>query len=498
MIRKICFLFSLILIGFTSLSQNGAYFTQVGPVQFPGNPSVQTTGMGRVSHMTYHPNDSNIIYAVSASGGVFKTSNEGRTWRPICDNLPQTSCASLLINPKNPEVMYLGTGDANYNYRGMGVWKSYDGGVTWSSSNSGMGNILVSAMQMPSNDTNVVIAACKDGIYKSVNAGKSWTLKSTIKSSYRDLVYRSQSNKILYAASNTHFYRSFDNGDSWSQTDVNSKINCAGIKLAVSPLDTSKIFCVVWKGGNKPFGGVYRSINNGTNFTLLVDTPNILGYASDGSSQNGQGSYNLTIVCDPINIDVLYVGAINIWKSTNQGKTFQLNSPWAYGVHADKHGFMYSPFNPHKLFIYHDGGIDFTTNDGKNWTTIEDGLSASEFYKMGSSGLYNDYIIGGLQDNGMDVAADKKFLTVRGGDWTGDFAFDNFDAKILYENGGLKRNILSHKTEKINGNSGIYLTHPLDSNVLFEATTDLYRTKNLRANPSSNVSWGQIDKYIQH
>lgn len=490
--NKFTLLFFSLLFTYIAFSQGTASFSQVGPVQFPLNPSVQTTGMGRVSHMIYHPTDSNIIFAVSASGGVFKSSNEGQTWRPLSDMLPQTACASLAINPKNPKVMYLGTGDANYNGGGMGVWKTINGGTTWFQSSYGLGNKLVSSILFTPGDTLTLLAACSDGIYKSTDAGSSWTKKSKVTSSYRDLIYRPQSNKLVYAATNAFFYRSYDNGESWIQSNVNSNISCAGIKIAVCPSDTSRLYCVVWKSGTAPFGGVYKSNNNGTTFTLQVDTPNVLGYSANGSSQDGQGAYNLAISVDPKNANILYLGAINIWKSTDQGKSFVLKSHWAYGVHADKHGFLFSPFNSNKLFCYHDGGLDLTTDGGTKWTTLEDGLSASEFYKMGSSGLYNDYIIGGLQDNGMDVATDKKFSTVRGGDWGGDFAFDAFDKKMLYENGGLKRNILSHSTGNINGQNGIYLVHPKDSNVMFELTTNLFRTKNLRVTPSTDVVWQQI------
>ncbi len=491
--KKLTFLFFVLALPIISFTQNFASFTQVGPVKFPANPSVQTTGMGRVSQIIYHPTDSMILFAVTASGGVFKSSNEGITWRPISDFLPQTACASLAINPLRPEVMFLGTGDANYNGGGFGIWKTNNGGSSWFQSTSGLGNKLVSYILYTPNDTNTLIAACYDGIYKSINAGATWVKKTTVNSSYRDLMYRPQSSTILYSATDSYFYRSYDNGDSWIQSNINSSIACAGIKIAVCQNDTSKIYCLAWKnGGVSPFGGVYKSTNNGTSFSLQVDTPNVLGYSSDGRSMDGQGSYNLAIAVDPNNANTVYVAGITIWKSTNQGVSFDLKSPWAFGVHADKHGLLFSPFNPNKLFVYHDGGIDRSTDGGNAWITLEDGLSASEFYKMGSSGIYNDHIIGGLQDNGMDVSTDKKFSTVRGGDWGGDFVFDAFDSSILYENGGLKRNIKSHATGNINGQAGLYAVHPNDSNVLFEATTNLFRTTNVRANPSTNVTWNQI------
>ncbi|MFT4599733.1 MAG: photosystem II stability/assembly factor-like uncharacterized protein, partial [Arenicella sp.] len=288
-----------------SVAQNFASFSQVGPIKFPANPSVQTTGMGRVSHMVYHPTDSNTLFAITSSGGIFKTANEGVTWKPISDLLPNTYCASMAINPVNTDVMYLGTGDANYGYRGgLGIWKTTDGGDTWFQSTSGIGNKLVSYVRMTPGDTTTLVAACSDGIYKTTNAGTTWTKKTTVNVSYRDLHYQPGDSNILYAASNTTFYRSYNNGDSWIASDVNSNITCAGIKIATCPKDTSKLFCVVWKGGSSPFGGVYKSTNNGASFTLMVDTPNILGYASDGSTMNGQGAYNLAIKSDPNDADV--------------------------------------------------------------------------------------------------------------------------------------------------------------------------------------------------
>ncbi|MBP7511280.1 MAG: hypothetical protein KA981_05085, partial [Bacteroidia bacterium] len=169
-----------------AFSQNLASFSQHGPVKFPSNPSVQTTGMGRVSQLVYHPTDSNILYAVSASGGLFKSSNEGYTWKPLTDFLPQMTCASLLVNPLNPNTLYLGTGDANYNSTGRGVYKSTDGGKNWALFNTGMGNKLVSRMAFQPNDTSVIIAACSDGMYKSTNSAQTWVKKSTVTTSYRD------------------------------------------------------------------------------------------------------------------------------------------------------------------------------------------------------------------------------------------------------------------------------------------------------------------------
>ncbi|MBX7205595.1 MAG: hypothetical protein K1X81_09245 [Bacteroidia bacterium] len=493
--KRVVLFFACIGASFASIAQNLDNWTQLGMVKFPDNPSVQTTGMGRVSELVYHPADSNTLFAVSASGGLWKSSNEAQTWKSLTDKLPRTACASVCLNKWNPNTIYLGTGDANYNSTGMGVWKSIDGGKTWFQSNSGMGNKLVSKMLMHPADSNTLIAACSDGIYKTYNGGSTWTKKTTVTASYRDLVIKARSGtQILYAATDGNFYRSYDMGENWISSNIYSGLTPAGIKIGVSPADSQVLYCVVWKSTGNRFGGLYKSVDDGNSFTLQSDTPNILGYSSNGSTADGQGAYNLCIAVDPVNINTIYVGAICIWKSTNSGASWTLKSHWAYGVHADKHCFVFSPYNPNKLIITHDGGLDRTVNGGNTWTTLSDGLSASEFYKMGQSMLRKEIVIGGLQDNGLNIYRNGVFATIKGGDWTGDFTFDYRDTNVLYFNGG-NRKFVNGGEESING-SGIYTLNASDTNMMFYATTEVYRTTNLKASPSTNVSWTQISNSL--
>jgi photosystem II stability/assembly factor-like uncharacterized protein len=193
-----------------NIAQNG-YWTQVGMLKFPFNPSVQTTGLGRISDVAFHPSNNQIIFAVSSSGGLFKTENETQTWKAISDTLVALNCASVAVKPDNGNYILLGTGDGNYNSttKAKGVYKSIDGGKTWTLSNSGMGNKLVSKMYFHPTQTNLVWAACSDGIYKSSDAGVTWTLKTTVATSYRSLELKANPNtKTLYAATNSDFYYS--------------------------------------------------------------------------------------------------------------------------------------------------------------------------------------------------------------------------------------------------------------------------------------------------
>jgi photosystem II stability/assembly factor-like uncharacterized protein len=479
-------------------------WTQLGMVKFPQNPSVQTTGMGRVSHMAFHPSDSNILYAASASGGLWRSSNEGKTWSPLCDALPYVSCASVCVNHKNPKTLYLGTGDANYYGGGLGVYKSTDEGKTWKLATLGMGSTLVVQIVMHPNDTNILVATTKNGIYKSVNSGATWIKKSSITDNYNDLARKPKSKTGLYATSLSAFYYSDNFGDTWTQQKISATDTFTSLMIGVSNVDSNLVYVTAWRGkswGNKTyFGGVYKSKNAGRNWKLQSNTPQILGYSGDGSSNDGQGGYNLTMTVDPTNAAHVYVGAINLWKSTDSAKTWRQQSHWAYGVHADKHHYIFSPFNSKKVFITHDGGIDRSGDTGKSWKTITDGLTASEFYKMGQSKLNREKLLGGLQDNGLNYYKDGIFYTIRGGDYGGEFLFDHLDSTYQYfQGGGNKYDLNNFGNYSINGQpNGIYELHNRDTNLMFMANNHLYLTVNCRANPSTDVKWTRISDSITH
>lgn len=476
-------------------------WTQLGMVKFPENPSVQTTGMGRVSHLAFHPTDSNIVYAASASGGLWRSVNDGKTWKPLTDGFPNTACASICINRKNPKTLYLGTGDANYYGGGLGVWKSTNEGKTWTQMNSGMGNTLVVQIVMHPSDTNTLVATTRTGIFKTTNGGATWTKKSSIADSYNDLVMKPGSGFGLYATSFNSFYYSKNFGETWTQLNISQGDTFSGIFIGVTKADTNVVYCVAWRnkswGSKTYFGGLFKSNNGGLNWTKKSSTPQILGYSSDGSSNDGQGAYNLTITVDPKNAANVFVGAINIWNSRDSGSTWKLKSPWAFGVHADKHHFIYSPHNANKLYISHDGGLDRSLDTGNTWKTITDGLTASEFYKMGQSALNREKALGGLQDNGLNLYKNGIFYTIRGGDHGGDFLFDYLDSNSQYfmaESNQYNLNNLSSKN--INAEkAGLYELNWKDSNIMYSANRNLFISKNLR---SGSVSWTKLSDSLLH
>ena len=132
----------------------------IGPILFPTDVSGQINGIGRVSQIKFHPSNSQKMYAVSASGGLWISNDGAETWqRTGTDDLPGTACASVCVDYNNDQILYLGTGDANYYGSDWGIWKSTDGGAHWSASNNGIGNRLAVEILMHPSNNNELIAA---------------------------------------------------------------------------------------------------------------------------------------------------------------------------------------------------------------------------------------------------------------------------------------------------------------------------------------------------
>jgi len=281
----------------------------------------------------------------------------------------------------------------------------------------------------------------------------------------------------------------------------------AGIKVAVSPADSTVVYALVWDNTHR-FGGLFKSINSGLNWALqssapnpsTAANPNILGYQTDGaeSTLNGRGAYNLAIAVDPTNINTVYIGAINIWKTTDAGVSWTLKSHWGYGVHADKHYLGYSPHYtaPYKMYCGNDGGMYRTLDDWTTWAEISQGIAATEFTKLGQSPVYKEVLMSGTQNSGLNLERDLDFYTIRGGDWYGDFEFDPRNPNIAYFNGGKRRVTKSGGAEtdilNPNGTADYYLCHQTDSNYLFSYNLNLYRSANIKTPTATNIIWSQI------
>lgn len=499
-------------------SANGTW-SIVGPSQYFINNTGQPTGMGRINAIAFHPTDANTIYIGAPSGGIWKTTNGGTTWENLANNLPKLGVSSILIHPTDPNIIYIGTGDRDANDApGIGVYKTIDGGNTWTQINNTMGNVIVGDMIMHPSDPNTILAATSGGIYKTTNAGATWSLKSGA-NNYKDIQFKPGDPTVVYAVRITtpsRFYRSTNTGDTWTQ--VTSGIPTSGIGsrmvIGATPANPDYVYLVQIKSTDGTFAGLLRSTDAGLNFSVMSTTPNIFDYACDGSGTSSQATYDLCITVDPVNANTVYVGSINTWKSTDGGATWNISTHWSStcgglstAVHADHHVFGWNPNNG-SLYLGHDGGITYTANGGSSWTEITGGLAISQLYRLGQGASNNNYTVIGLQDNGSGATVNgSTFYTTRGGDGT-ECAIDYNNSNYCYNTyveGALSRSTTgptgSYSNIGSEGTNGIdeagpwvlpFFLHKTDPNTMFGGWKNVWRTNNVRVSPASSVSWTKI------
>ena len=489
-------------------SLNGNW-TQLGPVSLPANNTSQPNGMGRINGVAFHPTDPNIIYVGTPSGGLWKTTNGGNTWTVLTSSTPTLGVSSILVNPANPDLILIGTGDRDATAApGMGVFRSTDGGNTWVPSNTGIETATVGMMLMHPADPNIILAATSKGIFKSINGGLTWINKSGDNYNYKDLRYKPGNPSIVYATSEGWFYRSADNGETW--THITSGI-LTGSRIVIGVSQNQPLFVYLLQTDG-PYKGLLLSVDSGLTFTTQSTSPNLMGYECDGNDNNTQAWYDLCIAVDPVNANTIYAAGINTWKSTDGGITWTINSHWvgsswstscAPSVHADIHSLDWSPLNG-KLYSGGDGGLYVTANGGTTWTDLSSGLAIAQVYKIGQSATKQDLTINGYQDNGTSSNNNTSFTTVIGGDGM-ECIIDYSDTNYRYgalQNGDIRRST-GNGFQRIgkNGFNGInesgawvtpYIMHKTIPSTMYAGYKNVWRSVNVKEGLASSVWWDKI------
>jgi photosystem II stability/assembly factor-like uncharacterized protein len=503
-------------------SPSGIWSLQ-GPSAYVGNNTAQPTGMGRINAIAFHPSDANTIFIGSPSGGFWKTTDGGASWTNLSGNLATLGVSSILIHPANPNIIYIGSGDRDAKDAiPMGVFKTTDGGVTWTQINSAMGNVTVGAMVMHPSDPNTIIAATSGGIFKTTNGGNTWSQKAT--GNFKDLHFKPGDPAIVYAVrivTPSQFYRSTDGGDSWAQ--VTSGIPTAGIGsrmvMGVSPANPAYVYLLQIKSSDATLANILRSTDSGLSFVSVATGPNLLGYACDGNDNASQATYDLCMTVDPTNVNNVFVGGVNNWKSSDAGVNWTISSHWigsSFGepcgssvssVHADQHCFAWSPLNG-RLYVGHDGGIHYTANGGTTWTEITNNLAITQIYRIGQGSANVNFSVFGSQDNGCAATTNgTTFTTTAGGDGMEcviDYNNSNY-CYNTYHSGITRRSssgpLGSYSQIAGNGVNGIdesggwvspYFLHKSAPSTMFLGLKNVWRSNNIRSVPASSIAWSKI------
>ncbi|HLO92530.1 MAG TPA: PKD domain-containing protein [Lentimicrobium sp.] len=486
-----------------SSNRTAGNWTSLGPASVPSGYNGYR-GLGRISAIGFHPTDPNTVFAGAPAGGLWITHDGGNSWESNTDNMPTLGVSAVIVDYTNPNIIYLGTGDRDAgDAPGAGIWKSLDGGVTFQPINAGISTTTISRLLMHPTDPNIILAATSAGMYRTTDAGLTWT--RTASGNFKDVVFKPNDANIVYAASAGDFFRSDNNGATFSEITNGLPGGYRGA-IAVSAANPSYVYFFITN--SESFKGLYRSTNSGLTFTVRSTTPNIMSWDCNGGS-GGQAWYDLDMACDPTNAEIIYGGGVNCFKSTDGGTTWAINSHWYGGcgvpsVHADLHVLEYNPLN-NRLYAGNDGGLYWTANGGTSWTEISNGMVISQAYKLGQSETYRDYVINGYQDNGTSSYTGPEWVSVGGGDGM-ECAYDPTDEVYSYstvyygsidrhQNHGYDGNIAG---EGVNGitEGGAWVTpfciDHFDGNTMFIGYDNVWRSTNIKSSNPGTVSWRKI------
>lgn len=473
-------------------NNKAANWTPLGPTNW--NSIGWNPGIGRINAITVDPNNSNIIYVGTPAGGCWKSTNGGNSWTPLTDDMATLGVSGIAIDPNNSNVVYIATGDGDGNDTySIGVMKSTDGGSTWNSTGLNWSTSQTRVMRkiiIDPNNSNILFVATSNGLYKTVDAGITFT--NVLGGSIRDVEFNPSNSSTIFACTNTSYHKSTNGGNSFS--NITNGVPQSGIgrmAIAVTPDDTNYVYLLASDATTSGFYGLYRSTDGGNNFSLRTNTPNVFGYNTSGNDSGGQSWYDMALAVSPTNKFEVYTGGINVWKSTNGGATLFALSRWNWPtgsyeyVHADIHTL---DFYGNDLFCGSDGGIFKSSNSGNNFIDLTAGIQNSQFYRLSNSTTNSGTIMGGTQDNGSFMLKNGTWTHVTGGDGM-ECIVDYSNANIMYSssqygnlykstNGGASFNGITGSIGDQGAWVSPYTLDPVNSNTIYLGYDQIWKSTN--------------------
>lgn len=389
----------------------------LGPTDF-ANRDISTANIGRVNSIIVDPNNPNTYYSGAPAGGIWKSTDAGLNWTPLIDDLPQIGVSGIAIDYNDSNTIYIATGDDDAgDSRSMGVWKSTDGGTSWTAtglnptnSPSSMNDIYIDP-----NNSNTLWVATNSGVFKTTDGGTNWT--QTLSGNIKDIKLKPGDTSVVYAVTNDLFYKSIDGGDTFTLiTSSELPAQSGRYVIDVTPANPDVVYILsanVWissgNSNNYSFQGIYKSTDSGDTFVKQNHTGNIL--------ESTQAWYDLALAASDTNENEIYVGCLNIWKSSDGGDSFSKLNEWFQHTpsytHADIHLLRF--FNG-ELFTGTDGGFFKTNDGGTTFTDLTEGMEITQFYRISVSRQTSGKIAGGTQDNGGFGFASTTWNNYHGGD----------------------------------------------------------------------------------
>jgi hypothetical protein len=458
---------------------------------------------GRTNSIAFHPTDPLTFYIASAGGGVWKTTDGGTTFHVLTDNLSSLACGSVAVDPVNPSVVYLGTGELNFSldsYYGDGVFKSTDAGASWTkiATAAAVGSYISEIAIDPGNTNNLFLSG-SSGVFKSTNAGATWTNTSS-GTNANCIIVNPLSSQTLYTTTGAYtadiIKKSTNGGTTWVPITAGLPSPLGRTQLALAPGDTSRIYASIASAVNFQLLGLYMSTDGGASWTSQSTAPNYLG---------GQGWYDNAITVKPSSPLTVIVGGLDIYSSTTGGSSLAQRTNWATGSsvnfsHADIH---FLGYNGSVLYCGSDGGVYKSTNDGVSWTDLNATLSTLQYQSADYDPTNLLKLYGGTQDNNKELSTDggvswNQITTGDGGYTVVDPVHTNF-IYGQYVQGSLQRSANSGTSyteiRPSTSTGGLfynpYAMAPGNDSVVVYGQSDLWKTTRVQT-ASSTVGWTQI------
>src|SRR2546426_1244450 len=458
---------------------------------------------GRTNSIAFHPSDQSTFYIGTAGGGVWKTTDGGLHFQPMTDNLSALTCGAVAVDPNNGSVVYVATGELNYSldsYFGDGIFKSTDGGNAWTKiATTSLGSYFSALVINPQN-SNIIHAAGSNGVFKSTDAGTTWA-NTNGSSNVNSLVMDPSNPNVLYLAAggfgqNT-VSKTTDGGGNWTiLTNGLPSSGTSRVALAISASSPGVLYASVANGFNFALLGLYQTTNGGSLWTLQNSTTNYL---------DGQGWYDNAVTVSPANPNLVIVGGLDVYSSTNGGITLTQKTVWSSVSsinfsHADVH---FLGYNGSALYCGSDGGVYKSTDNGNTWSDMNQTISTLQFQSADYDPANTLRMYGGTQDN------DKENTTNGGALWvqrtTGDGGYtivDPVNTNYIYGqyvNGSLHRSNdygVNYSEIRPSASTGglfynPYEIAPGDHNTIVFGRADVWKTVSAQTATSSS-GWLQI------
>lgn len=458
-------------------------------------------------------NQAEKIYVAAASGGVFTSTDEGANWTPIFDEQMTLSIGDMALAPSNEDIIYVGTGEPNAGggslaYDGLGVFKSTDAGMNWTS--LGLENIgSVGKLVVDANDPDRVFVAAMGplfknssdrGVYRSIDGGANWqkVLFQNDSTGFIDLAINPNQPDTLFAAAwerirrpnrrkyggpSSGVFRSFDGGNTWTELTMGLPDSAGRIGIAIAPSAPNIIYANYTDPITNSLLGLFKSIDHGDTWASLditsIDAVPYMWWFGK-------------IFVDPLDAEIIYLTSLEMFRSSDGGNS------WGKifdGAHVDQHAIGINPTNTDQVFLGNDGGVYLSMDGGSDFSKINN-LPITQFYTVEIDESLPERLYGGTQDNGTN-------RTLTGGlaDWEKIYGGDGFyvlvnpdDNDIIYaeyQNGGLVKSI-DGGTSFVFGTNGIIgsrrgwnspvVFHPNDPSILYFGASNLFKTEDAAEN----------------